>query len=108
MRLVILMTCLGLAAAGCSRDATRVAFDGVYYRANAKAARSDRKNFVATVRGVSRGIEGAKSAAEYEGIKHCIRFYGTSDIAWAVGPETPNTALPLNGDTLSFSGTCVE
>ena len=109
MRALILLASAALVLAACGqRDPNRIAFDGVFYRADAKAPRNDRKNFVATVRPVSEGLEGARAAGGYEGIQHCITYYGTSDIAWTVGPDTPPEALSVENDTLTFEGTCVE
>ncbi|MDU8910556.1 hypothetical protein [Aestuariicoccus sp. MJ-SS9] len=103
---------LGLAAltlTACGRDrANNVVFDGVYYRGAAKGDRDDRMNFVATVRPVSSGLDGARAAALYEGTKYCITYIGRSDIDWAIGPETDADALPIEGDTLTYRGRCTE
>ncbi|MFZ5963895.1 hypothetical protein ACOXXX_13155 [Thalassococcus sp. BH17M4-6] len=108
MRLIVLMICGAAMVAGCSKGPNHVAFDGVYYRAKVKAPRNDRANFVATIKPVSKGLNGARAAGAYEGVKHCIEYYGTSDIEWAVGPDTAPEALPVTNDTLTFRGTCIE
>ena len=83
-------------------------FDGQRYTGSAKADRSDRSHFVASVKPVSASFDGAIEAARYEGVQHCIKYYGTSDIAWDVGPDTPREALVIEKDTLTFMGTCQE
>ena len=84
-------------------------FDGQIYRGTARAeSRSDRQAFAASVRPVSRSFDGAVLAAEYQGIRHCIRYFGTSDIDWIVGPDTPREALRVADDTLTFTGRCVD
>jgi hypothetical protein len=84
-------------------------FDGQTFRGGARAPeRQDRQTFVATARPASNSLDGAVRAAEYNGIKHCIRYFGTSDIVWEVGPDTAPEALPVADDTLSLRGRCVD
>ncbi len=101
---------LVLAIGGCSwlglgRN-TEQTFDGVYFRGEASAPRNARQRFVASVGPVSQSMEGAIEAARYKGVQHCINYYGTSDIDWEVGPDTPRDALVTEGDRLTFVGTC--
>ncbi len=84
------------------------AFDGQYFRGSAKSEAKARQNFTVSVRPVSRSLDGAVQAAEYEAISHCIKYFGTSDIVWTVGPDTPLDALPIDGETLTLAGTCEE
>lgn len=92
----------------CSRENVPL-FDGVEFRGAAKSdARTDPRVFVATARPVSASFEGAVQAAAYEGTKHCLKFYGTSDIVWEVGPDTPRDSLAIRDDTVSFRGACVD
>ena len=85
-----------------------VEIDGVQFRGNADSSRESRQRFVASVGGASESLEGAVEAARLQGIRHCIEFFGTSDIAWDVGPDTPRDALIVENDTLTFVGTCVQ
>lgn len=112
----VLIAVLGLAmtsVSGCSRlgigkikrDVTT--FDGQRFRGAARATTGKEPiHFVSTVRGASKSLDGARAAAEHQGIKHCIKHYGTSDIDWEVGPDTPPQALGLENDTVTFMGTC--
>ncbi|MGH1413319.1 MAG: hypothetical protein ACRBB0_07480 [Pelagimonas sp.] len=102
---------MGLAMAGCSKlgmlsTGKNPSFDGQQFRGGAKANRSDRQHFVATVKPVSKSLEGAIGAAEHQGIRHCIEYFGTSEIDWEVGPQTDPDALVVENDTLTFMGTC--
>ena len=54
------------------------------------------------------GIDGAIQAAEYQAVKHCIHLYGTSDIDWEVGPDTPKDQLSITSDSLTLSGRCKD
>ncbi len=118
MRIVrlIVITGLVLSTAACSGGLgnrfgfgkDKEFFDGQRYQGSAKSDRSDRHQFVASVRPVSASFDGAIEAARYEGVKHCIKYFGTSDIIWSVGPDTPRDALVIEKDTLSFAGTCEE
>ena len=104
----VLMTlsAIGLSACG-SDDEMRPTFDGVRFNATASAeSRQDRAAFTAVVRGAEASLTGAVQAAEHEGIRHCITYFGTSDIAWQVGPDTPPEALPIENGTLRLTGRC--
>ncbi|MCT4609916.1 MAG: hypothetical protein N4A70_11990 [Pelagimonas sp.] len=113
---ILLIASVSLSVAGCSRlgignwqGRDRVAFDGVEFRGAAKSSDSrSRQHFVSTVKGASQSLEGAISAAEYEGTRHCIRYYGSSEISWDVGPDTPRDALVIENDTVTLIGTCIE
>lgn len=110
MRKVILLVCLGVALAGCGERFKLTkkgdTFDGQFFRGSAKADRNDRQNFVASVRPVSASFDGAVQAAAHQGVKHCIEYYGTSEIEWTIGPDTPRDALVIENDTLTFLGKC--
>ncbi|ETW11787.1 hypothetical protein ATO8_16108 [Roseivivax marinus] len=109
MRLILTILTASLALAGCTETSKRIRFDGEFYRSNASAPRSDRHNFVVTSGPLSRGIEGARQAALYEGTRHCMTYYGTSKIDWAVHPtQDPVQALTIDGDRIVVQGRCVE
>ena len=105
---------LGLALAtlaGCGvfgSKAKRYEYGGMVFTGDAKRVRGDRASFVATGGPVSASLEGAIGATEYQGIRYCIKYLGTSDIDWAIGPDTPQAQLPVDGDKLTFQGTCRE
>lgn len=86
----------------------RVLFEGKFFRAKAKAV--DKKkmptDFTVVVNGVSSSLDGAREAGRYEGIKYCIQNFGSSRIAWKVGPDTEPQQLQISDDKLSFAGTC--
>lgn len=111
-RLAIIVM-LGLAVSGCSNGGwfsqkNDPLFDGQRFSGKAKAQDQsiERQHFVATVKPVSKSFEGAREAAEHKGIRHCIEFFGTSEIDWEVGPNTDPAALVVENDSLTFMGTC--
>jgi hypothetical protein len=115
MTRILMIALIGLTVTGCSRlgigqgRSSQPSFDGQWFRASAKAARSDRQNFVVTVRQVSKSPRGAVEAAKYQATSHCLRFFGTSDFVWAlpeIGEDGDATQLPVENDTLTVSGTC--
>ncbi|SFQ16340.1 hypothetical protein SAMN05421853_102206 [Roseivivax halotolerans] len=106
MRSVVILAGAAMALASCGEN--RVAFGGEFYRANASAPARDRANFVASAGPISKGIEGAAAAAQYEAVQHCIRFLGTSVIDYTVPEGTPPQALPRDGDRVVLRGTCIE
>lgn len=100
-----------LALAGCNVDKDKqIRFDGHHYRTKAKAV--ERKASVALftveVKNVSQSLKGARAAGEYAGIRYCVVNYGSSQITWEVGPETDPQTLVIEGDTLTFRGTCLK
>ncbi len=102
---LVLMLALGLAACK-NPEKTGFAFDGVYFRTKAKKLGDDLADFTVQIPGVSRSLEGARGAGEYEGTRYCIKNFGTSDITWVVGPETDPARLVIEKDTLTFQGRC--
>ncbi len=93
-----------LALSACGKGAFEYA--GSNHRAKVKTARADRAVMVIPTKNVSDGLDGARAAAEFEATRHCIHYFGTSDIVWTVGPETPDDQLPIDGETVTFSGEC--
>lgn len=115
MNRTVCLVLLGLSLSGCGFAENLVGggadpvFDGQRFRGGAKVVeRGDLAHFVSTVRPASRSVQGAILAAEYEAIRHCIHFYGTSDIAWEVGPDTPPSAFVIENDQLSLRGRCID
>ncbi len=83
-------------------------FDGKYYPIKARASdKADRKTFTVSVRRADQGLAGAREAGRYGGKQYCLKNYGTSEIRWIVGPDTPQSALGYSGGRLALSGTCV-
>ena len=96
-------------AAGCNkREDKIVPFDGHYFKV--KSSTVDKKvtlaDFTVTIRQVSQSLDGAREAGGYEGIRYCIKNFGTSQIDCAVGPETEPQNLRVVDDTLTFAGRC--
>lgn len=114
MKRTVGLLLLGVLLAGCGATKNLVSgdkpvFDGQRFRGGARVVeRGDLSHFVSTVRPVSKSFEGAIRAAEYEGISHCIRYFGTSDIVWEVGPDTPPSGFVIDNDSLSLRGRCID
>lgn len=111
-RLAIIVM-MGLAVSGCSNIGILShkydpMFDGIRFGGKAKSqdANTERQHFVSTVKPVSKSFDGAREAAEYKGIRHCIEYFGTSEIDWEVGPDTDPAALVVENDSLTYMGTC--
>nr|WP_252737566.1 hypothetical protein [Citreicella sp. C3M06] len=95
----------GLAA--CSSK-TGIEYGGVTFDGKVKASKADRSQFVSTGGPVSASIDGASSAARYQGTVYCMSYLGTSDIDWQIGPDTPQGQLPIDDNRVVFQGRCVE
>ncbi|WP_299042553.1 hypothetical protein [uncultured Tateyamaria sp.] len=88
------------------RQADRVAFDGVFFRASSGKVDKQREQFEVSVSPVSASLDGAREAGRYEAIRYCIRQFGSSDIDWIAGPDAEDGTLRINGDKLLLRGTC--
>jgi len=106
MRVMLISLVALVLVAGCEKRADRVAFDGQYYKGKAKKVDDVLSQFQVSVSPVSASLEGAREAGRHEGTKYCIANYGTSDIVWAVGPESEDSELPIEKDTLYLRGEC--
>ena len=84
----------------------RQAFDGQVFRASVEFDRAAPADFVVRVQQAGRSLEGAREAGRYEATSHCIAYFGNSAAEWAVGPDSPESALVLDADTLVLTGRC--
>ena len=105
---LLLIATLVLTACNAERRADRIAFDGQYFRADAKKLDKNRLNFEVTVRPVSASLDGARAAGLHEGIRYCIGNFGTSDIRWVNGPDADGGTLRISNDRLVLQGTCAS
>ncbi len=97
-----------LSGCGAKSSNNRVLFDGIYFRANARSVdkRASPADFTVTVNGVGASLDGAREAGRYEGIRFCIRNFGSSKIEWKVGPDSEPQTLRIENDKLTFAGKC--
>ncbi len=86
----------------------QVRFDGHAFRAKVKPVNKkvSPADFTVVVNGVSASLDGAREAGRFEGTKFCIKNFGSSKIAWKVGPDTEPQNLRISDDKLTFAGTC--
>jgi len=99
---------LGVALAGCAERSERMFFAGNYYPPRTDEDRDDRRNFTASVKRVDQGVEGAREAVLHEARRYCVTNYGTSDIAWAQGPDgREGPAFAVSGGRMTVTGRCV-
>lgn len=103
----IVLGCAVVALLGaCTKREDRIAFDGQYFRTNISKIDGQRDVFTLVVRNASQSISGAREAARYEATVYCVTNYGSSDIVWVAGPDSPDAALRRDGDSLIFQGAC--
>ncbi|MCR9158780.1 MAG: hypothetical protein NXH80_16200 [Rhodobacteraceae bacterium] len=96
-----------LAACG-SGELDTVTFDGARFSGDLRSERSDRAGFVATGGPASVSLEGAKQAAAYQVVQHCIAYLGSSDAAWVNGPDVADDQLVIQEDRVVLTGRCAE
>tara|TARA_R110002094_G_scaffold44158_6_gene56078 strand:- start:927 stop:1256 length:330 start_codon:yes stop_codon:yes gene_type:complete len=106
MKILIPVLATALVLGACSNDDGLVAFDGKFFRAKVKKVDKQRDVFTVEVRNVSQSLDGARQAGEFAGIEHCVGLFGSSDIAWKIGPNTPPEQLQIVDDRLVFEGVC--
>ena len=106
MKKTLTMILMATLVAACGNDDDRIAFDGQYFRMKVKKVDKQRDVFTVQIRDVSRSLDGAREAGRYAGNAYCVETYGSSDIEWTVGPDTPAEELTIVDDTLTFQGVC--
>lgn len=98
-----------LALAGCgSADRDTITYEGARFSGDLRSERGDRAAFVATGGPASVSLEGASQAAQFQVVQHCIRYLGSSDVAWTNGPDVEDSALQVENDKVVLSGRCIE
>jgi hypothetical protein len=107
MRRVLVLVAVAIALVGCGPDEDAISFDGQFFKARVKDL-DERHKFVVTASPVSASLLGAREAARYEATKYCVNNYGSSAIRWDVGPDDPDTAMPISNNTLTLQGTCPQ
>lgn len=109
MKIVRYVMIIGLGTLmACGPDEDTIRFDGEVFSSRLKSERGDRAAFTVTSRPVSSSPEGAREAARYEAISYCVNEYGSSAIAWVVGPDSEADQISVVNDTLTFAGRCPE
>ena len=107
MRRVLVLLTMAVVLAGCGPDEDTISFDGQFYKARVKDL-DERHKFVVTASPVSASLLGAREAARYEATRYCVNNYGSSAIVWDVGPDDPDTAMPISNNTLTLQGACPQ
>ena len=95
-----------LALTACTNDDDRIAFDGHFFRTKVKKVDRQLDVFTVNIRDVSQSLDGAREAGEFAGIEYCVGLFGSSEIEWEVGPDTPAEELVIQDNTLVFKGKC--
>jgi hypothetical protein len=96
-----------LAACGQS-ELDIVTYDGARFVGDLRSERGDRAAFVATGGPASVSLEGARQAAQFQAVQHCIGYLGSSDVAWINGPDVDDSALVISDDKVVLTGRCSE
>lgn len=106
MKLLIPLVAAALLATACTNTDDLIAFDGHFFRTKVKKVDRQLDVFTVNIRDVSQSLDGAREAGEHAGISWCVKYFGSSEIEWTVGPDTPADQLPIVDDTLVFQGVC--
>lgn len=103
--LIAILPIMFCVACGESYKDNQHAFDGVKFSASLKAEKNAPEAFSLRVKKAAKSVVGAREAGRYEATKYCVEKFGTSDIAWIMGPDSPDLELE-NGD-FNLIGSCV-
>ena len=106
MKQIILWCAAAAVLTACTSREDRVAFDGKYFSTKISKVDGQRDVFTLRVKNAAQSIDGAREAARYEATVYCVSNYGSSDIVWVVGPDTPPENLRLVDNSLTFQGSC--
>ena len=108
MKMVFLSAAIvaGVVVAGCTDSKNRIPFDGQYFRTKVSKVDGQREVSTVRIRDVARSLDGAREAGRHAGNAYCIENFGSSEIAWSVGPDTPPEELRIEDNTLTFAGIC--
>lgn len=106
MKILFPVFAIALMLGACTNEDELVAFDGKYFRTKVKKVDKQWDVFTVEIRNVSQSLDGAREAGRYAGTEYCVGLFGSSDITWKVGPDTPPENLRIVDDRLTFEGTC--
>jgi hypothetical protein len=105
MRRLVLVSALLLMA--CSQDKPQYLFDGIQFRTDVNAPRSDRRAFVATVRDAGQNLAAAQRAGRFAGTEYCVYRFGSSEIDWTeASAGAPETLALTEAGVLPLQGRC--
>ena len=110
-KILVLGTAVSLGIGGCSKDGggfgkNRVLFDGNYYPTSLKSTRRNRQTIAVKVGRADQGVSGALQAAKLASTRHCILYYGTSDVLWDQPVDEESLTASLSTGALAPSGKC--
>ena len=105
-KILVLGTAVSLGIGGCSKDGggfgkNRVLFDGNYYPTSL-----NRQTIAVKVGRADQGVSGALQAAKLASTRHCILYYGTSDVLWDQPVDEESLTASLSNGTLALTGKC--
>ena len=76
------------------------------YRSRLDIDGEARRDLTITVRPFRADPEMALEAGRYRATVYCLRRFGSSETAWAIGPDTPLDQLPITDDSVTLRGSC--
>lgn len=111
LKVLFLGTAFSLSITGCSKDGggfgkSRILFEGNYYPTSLKSTRRTRETILIKVGRADQGVSGALQAAKMASTKHCILYYGTSDVLWDQPLDADSLTASLSAGTLTLTGKC--
>ncbi|MEP5732511.1 MAG: hypothetical protein ABJL67_24435 [Sulfitobacter sp.] len=108
MKILIPVVLMAALVAGCTDRKNRLQFDGHFFRTKVSKVDGQRDVIQVRIRDVAKSLDGAREAGRHAGISYCVKNYGSSKIAWSVGPDTPSEELRITDNALVFQGVCPQ
>ena len=109
MKATWVMGILVLVLAGCGQSRiSQITYEGAVFNGDLRSERGDRAAFVATGGPASVSLEGARQAAKFQAVRHCIDYLGSSDVEWINGPDVEDAELVVENNDVVLTGRCSE
>ena len=108
MKSLVLMAAVAAALAGCADPTKRILYDGQFFRTKAKAVDKTLDTFVLTVKDPGKSLLGARQAAHHEGVRYCVKNFGTSEIIWDIDPLDEQSQPRIVDNAMTFQGKCPQ
>lgn len=103
---VIQSTFGGIGGGAGSAKRASVQINQIRFRTRAVVDRADPRAFTVTATPVAADPATALEAARYQATRYCLLTYGNSDKEWVIGPDTPLSQVPVDGNALALTGRC--
>ena len=110
--LISLGLIFGLASCGAAERVGNTLFNRqaqklVPFKAKLTSTKEDRRNFTVTVQANGADLEQTRESVRLPATRHCLRGFGSTQIAWDLDSEGDDWLGRANGEQITYSGRCI-